>query len=249
MAQQKKTKKPQSKSTTKNVAKVTKEKVKEMITPEVKDETVKPNPTKNKRKFALKLKLSTIAQFLLIVALFALFYFKRELFIAAEVNGQTIKRLDLVRDLERTYGRQTLDTLITKALIEQEAKKLNIVVSDEEIDQEMELIRQQLSAQNTDLETVLTTQGISMEDLREQVKIQKIVEKAIQDKLNVTDEEIDQYVSSNPAYAEQEVTPELKDQIREALKQQKGSQAAQAWIADVKLNANIKNYLYTEPSL
>lgn len=213
------------------------------------DEETTPKEVK-REKFSLKIKVRTIVQVGIVVALMLLFFLKPELFIAADVNGQPVTRIALLKELETSYGKQTLETLITKKLIFQEAKEKNIEVTQEDLDAKYTELESAMAAQSTDLSEFLKQQGMTREELNEELKIQIIVEKSVADQLTVTDEEINTYIESSPFYnPDEEVTPEMKEQVAEALKQQKGSAATQQWLQEIRSRSNITNHLYPETTI
>jgi len=95
----------------------------------------------------------------------------------ATVNGQPISRLTLIREMEKSSGKQVLEGLIGKTLILQEAKKQNIFVGKEDIDQEMAKIEENFKNQGQDLNQLLAFQGMTRADLEEQIQLQKTAEK------------------------------------------------------------------------
>src|SRR3989344_668284 len=76
-------------------------------------------------------KYIVLAVFLLLLG--SLLYLSKGLFIAAIVNGKPVSRMALIKNLEKTGGKQALDSLVTQELIKQEARKENITVGDEDI--------------------------------------------------------------------------------------------------------------------
>jgi len=58
----------------------------------------------------------------------------------AVVNGEKIKRSELYSAMYTQGGRETLDDLIVRQLIQQEGKKCGVTVSEEEIDAEIDTI-------------------------------------------------------------------------------------------------------------
>ena len=78
--------------------------------------------------------LIIIASIIIVLSLGFLF---KSLFVVVIVNGKPISRLALIRDLEKAGGSQTLDNLIAKTLIEQEAKAKGVSLTQEEIDKEV----------------------------------------------------------------------------------------------------------------
>ena len=91
-----------------------------------------------------------------ILLLAGLLYAFRSLFVAAMVNGQPISRVSLVRELEKQNGKQALNSLVTKTLIYQEARKQNVSVSDDEINGEMKKIEDNLQQQGQRLDQHLS---------------------------------------------------------------------------------------------
>ncbi|MCY3022420.1 MAG: hypothetical protein NTW87_25855, partial [Planctomycetota bacterium] len=65
--------------------------------------------------------------------------------IVAEVNGVPIRRNDLVRELVGSAGPEALDRLVRRTLIEQAARKLNVTVTDEDIERQLVIDRRDLN--------------------------------------------------------------------------------------------------------
>jgi hypothetical protein len=178
----------------------------------------------------------------LAIILGGLYYFKG-LFIVAVVNGQPIYRLSVIQTLEKSNGKSTLDSMVTEALIYQEAKKLNVLPTDAEIKTEVDKLTAQLKASGQDINALLAFQNMTLKDLETQIRLQKTVEKILADKVTVTQAEIDQYIVDNKAsipttMSQAEVTATAEQQI----KSQKLGTAFQSWIQSVKTTSNI-NYL------
>jgi len=182
---------------------------------------------------------------LAVILIGALLYAGRGLFIAATVNGEPISRLAIVSELERQSGKQALDSMVTKTLILQEAKKRNVSVTEREIDDEIKSIESNLKQQGQNLEQVLALQGLTRASLRDQIRIQKIVEKLLGKGISVTDKEVADYIASNSATLPQETNQQdLQNSIKQQLQQQKLSERFQTWIAELRQKAKI-NYIVT----
>lgn len=185
--------------------------------------------------------VALIATILLLGAL--LFYF-RGLFVAAVVNGQPISRLEVVRQTEQQAGKQTLDTLVRNALIEQRAKEQNITVSDQEINDEIKKLQDNLSKQGQNLDQVLKAQGMSQDDLKKLIRLDKLVQKMVGKDIQVTDAEVTKYIEDNREALPQETEEaELKKQVTEQLKQQKTNEKVRTWLADLQKNARINYFV------
>ncbi len=174
----------------------------------------------------------------------ALFYSKG-IIVAATVNGSPISRLSVVRELEKQGGLQALDALIQKKLIETEIAAKNVSVSDADIDSELKKIDEQMSGQGTTLADALAAQGMTEEDLREQIGVQKKIEALLADKVAVSDEEVENYMKENKLTVPKDAEPEeFKTQLKESLKGQKFQTEAQTWIANLRKEATV-NYFVT----
>ncbi len=154
------------------------------------------------------------------IIIFSILYLFKGLFVAAVVNGQPISRISVVRDLERRSGAETLDSLITQALIFQEAKKQNVTVTDEEIDSVLKEIEASLKDQGG-LEELLLLQGMTKDDLVDQIQLQKLIEKILADKITVTESEIKEYIELNSETLPQDATDEeINELAKNQLEQQ-----------------------------
>lgn len=176
------------------------------------------------------------------IALGGLYYYKG-LFIAAVVNGQPVSRLTVIKTLEKTGGKSTLDSIITETLIYQEAKKLNAVPTDAEIKIEVNKLAVQLKASGQDLNTLLAFQKMTLKDLETQIRLQKMVEKILAGKIAVTQDEITKYITDNKASIPADMKPEeITAAAEQQIRSQKLGNEFQSWIEKVKATSNV-NYL------
>ncbi|MBD3279753.1 MAG: hypothetical protein GF390_03510 [Candidatus Pacebacteria bacterium] len=178
------------------------------------------------------------------VVLILLAYLLRGWFVVALVNNKPITRWSVLSRLEKQAGKQTLESIITEELIWQQAQELGIDVSQEELDAELNTLTENLQAQGQDLESLLKLQGMTRQDLEKQIKLQKTIEKILADRVQVTDEEVEQYIEENQEFLPEDQEPEqIKEQVRNQLKQQKAAQEFQNWLQGVKDQAQIR-YLF-----
>ena len=137
-----------------------------------------------------------------------------------------------------------MDALITKKLINTEVKKNGITVSQADIDKEIANIEAQISGQGMTLGDALAQQGMTVENLREQIMIQKELEVLLADKLAVTDDEVNQYLKESKLLPSKGVSSEdQKNQVREQLKGQKFNQVAKEWLDNLKASATIRYFV------
>lgn len=179
-----------------------------------------------------------------VVVFLGIFVFLRNWFIVATVNYQPITRFTIDRELEKQLGEQILDTQITEILIHQEAKRKNIKVTNEEIQEKVKEIEDQLAAQSQDLDNILATQKQTRKDLEKDLRNQIIVEKLISEDIEVTDEEIGEFFEKNKSFFEENTTLEdNKENVKEILLQEKMGNKFQSWLDDLKKNAKINHFV------
>ena len=191
-----------------------------------------------------KARKAYIALIIVILLLGAALYYFRGLFVAAVVNGQPISRLAVIRQTEQQSGKTTLDTLVRNTLIEQKAKEANVTVSDKEVDAEIATLQSNLSKQGQTLDQVLAAQGMSKDDLRQLIRLDKLVAKMVGKNITVSNKEVDDYIAKNKDSLPQgtdEAT--LRKQVSDQLKQQKTNDAVRIWLADVEKNSKIVKFV------
>jgi foldase protein PrsA len=206
-------------------------------------ENVPVQETETKKPKTIKIDVRTAVIIGCVVAFFLVAFLARGYFVAATVNGSPISRLSVIQELEKQGGKTALDSLITQKLIENEANKQNIVVSEEELNAEMQKIEAQVTAQGGTLEQALAQQGMTVESLRNQVRIQQQMQKLLGDKVTVTDEEVQKYITDSKATIPAGEEESAKEQIRDQIRDQKLNQEAQVFITNLRNDAKIKYYV------
>lgn len=115
--------------------------------------------------------------------------------VLAVVNGDQITRGALVdRLLNVTHaGRDALNEMISEALLTQEATRRTITVTDQEVQDRINIIKQRLGGGENQAELFaryLEQQNVTESGLTYKVKIKLIAEKVLADKIKVTDDEV-----------------------------------------------------------
>lgn len=186
---------------------------------------------------------SLILAVIVIVLAIAVF-FGKGMFVAATVNGQPISRLAIIKDLETQSGKATLDSVITRTLVYQEANKKNITATEKDIDNEISKIQKQFQAQGQNLDALLSTQGLSKEKFRGEVRVQLLVTKILGDQIKITEKEFNDFLEKNKDLIANEKDQEVaKKSLRSQMEQQKLAQKYQEWIANIKKNAKINYFV------
>jgi foldase protein PrsA len=172
------------------------------------------------------------------------FLFTRGFIVAATVNGSPISRLAVIEQLETQGGKQALEAMVDKKLIETELAKGGISLEGSDVDTKIKEIEAQVATQGGTLEEALASQGMTMEQLRAQLETQLKLEKLLAEKVQVTPEEVEAYITENKITPPKDVSlEEVKIQVTEQLKQEKFQAEAQKWVADITEKANIKYYV------
>ncbi len=114
----------------------------------------------------------------------------------ASVNGKEISKDDLYAEMLKTSGPETLDLMISDEIIRQETEKENISVTDEEIAAEIAVYEEEYGGAEQ-LEAALAENGMTIEDLKEEVQTYVKIEKLIGPNIEITDEQIKTYFEEN----------------------------------------------------
>ena len=189
------------------------------------------------------IKVRTIVVIALVLIIAGIAYYKKGLVIAATVNGAPISRLAVIQALEKRSGKAALDSLINQKLIDNEASKKGIVISDDEISAELKTIETQVTSQGGTLDQALSAQNLTLEDLKMQIVTQKKMEKLLIDTVQVTDAEVTQYIKDSKVSIPNGQETEFKNQIKERLKQQKLQSGIQAFIGTLHSQAKINYFV------
>lgn len=204
----------------------------------------KLSPEKRESIFSRFLSKKYVISFLILLVIAAALFLSRSLFIAATVNGQPIYRLSIIQELERQGGKQTIDQEVTRLLVLQEAQKKNLTVSEDEINKQIKTIEADLSQQGQSLDRVLELQGLNRASLRERIKERKLLEKLLAKDVAVSDKEVNEYIEKNKdTFPENTKPEEIKDNVKKQLEQQKFTQKAETYLADLRKKANIVSFV------
>jgi foldase protein PrsA len=116
----------------------------------------------------------------------------------ATVNGQPVTRSDFDLRLEQSpMGRTVLQQLVQETLIDQYAKNNNITVSDAEIDARENQIKANFPTGSW--EEMLKARGLTETDVRNALREQLVLDKALSKDVTVTPAQIKDYFDKNHA--------------------------------------------------
>lgn len=186
-------------------------------------------------------KTPIIIGILTLVLLFALALSKGYILVAI-VNNKPIFRFQLTQTMIARYGKQTLEGMISESLIADEAKKLHITVSQEEIDKQEEEVLKSFGGK-VSLDELLKFQGTTKAEFDSQIKLQLVVNKMMEKDITITDEEIAAYKETNRAILVSSDEAALTEEARKALMEQKINEKITPWFTELKNKAKIFKFL------
>ncbi|MGE5542242.1 MAG: peptidylprolyl isomerase, partial [Bacillota bacterium] len=114
----------------------------------------------------------------------------------ATVNGERITPQEFYSALQNDSGRQTLERLMLERLIKQEAGKQGVSVSDAELQKGIDEIKAQFGSE-AEFTAALDDSGMSLDDLKDSVRLNELVRKLSLKGVTISEEEIQKYFEEN----------------------------------------------------
>lgn len=167
--------------------------------------------------------------------------FKQGYIVAAIINGTPIFRFQLTGVLLNRYGKQVLDRMINETLVAEEARKAGINVSAAEVDAKTVEITGKFGG--VSLDDLLKYQGMTKEDFQKEIRLQMTIEKLLGKDIQITDNDIDNFIATNRAVLAATEAGALKDEARRTILSQKISEKFQTWFSELRQNARITHFI------
>lgn len=149
----------------------------------------------------------------------------------AKVNGVSINSDQLYQAMLASGGAQTLDSMISEELINQEGQKAGITVTDEDIDKEVANVKGSYGS-DAEFQQALTSYGMTIDDLKKSMKSQVLLKKILTPQITITDDEIKKY------YDENLETLKVPEQVQASHISVATKEEADAIVADLKSGAD-----------
>ncbi len=169
----------------------------------------------------------------------------------AVVNGERIARNDFYQRLEKAYGSQAVSTLIDEQLIQQEASKQGYTASEGDVDNRIKEIESEIGGKDK-LDDALEVNGITMEDLRRQVRLDLLVKDVLEPTIDYEDKDVEDFFKQykDVIYTGQEDVKfeDKKEEVTEYFLNQKIDEAKTAWLSELRKEARIQNNIEQKPS-
>ena len=202
---------------------------------------LKCHPIIVKLKKIFNLKTTIIIACVIVVG--SLLFAYKSLFIVAIVDGSPISRLAVIEDLEDRFGKGILEDFIVQKIIDKEASKEGVVVSDDEINAEIENIENQIMTQGGTLDEVLAQEGTTRSIFAGQVATQKKLEKLLSDDIQVSDSEVGQYIEDNKIEIPEGEEEIYNEQIKAQLQQQKFNNVVVQFIDNLRAQTSVRYFI------
>ncbi|MCG5254840.1 SurA N-terminal domain-containing protein [Brevibacillus agri] len=166
---------------------------------------------------------------------------KEEPRVIAKVNGTTISESQYLMELQKQYGEQILDQLITETLIIQEAEKKNVNVTENQVISELEKMKENMGSPER-FNQFLEQYKMTEDQVKERIKINMLLNNIFVDKVQVTEEEMksfyeenkDRFGSVTPSYEQ------VKNLLKERILEDKKQEQIPVWIDELKKKAKIE---------
>lgn len=122
--------------------------------------------------------------------------------IVAKVNDEVITKDELYDLLVEQNGNQVLEALIQEKIVDAEAKKADIKISDEDLDKELEKMVEEAGGQ-AQFEQMLMYYGMDKDEMKNNLKTNLKIKALVKDDISVTDKDVEDYFLANKAEFEQ----------------------------------------------
>ena len=119
--------------------------------------------------------------------------------VVAKVGDEKITQAELYDTLVKNYGAETLENMIFDKILEAETKKVDVNITDAEIQMEMDRIIEAYGGQEA-FDQQMTLSGTTAETLRADIVTYLKTLKILEPRIAVTDEEINTYFEDNKDY-------------------------------------------------
>lgn len=192
-----------------------------------------------------KKRRSPILIFLLLIVVLVAFVLGikfRGLIWVAQVGKQPIFSWEYFSYLAQNYGQRAMDDLTAERLINQKATDEEVVVSEEELNQEISKIKEEFGDDSV-FEETLESQGIDYPEFKKRVRLQLLTEKILEKRLTITDLEIEAFIRQYETQMESTGEAALKREAQETLRAQKMQEAYYSLIPTLEEEIKVSQFL------
>lgn len=189
-----------------------------------------------------------LVKILLVIAIGAVVFLlvqkNRGLFIAGTVNKSPITRWELNTRMAEKYGEQTLETIISERLLADNLKKYNVVITDQEINDELAKIKEQYGGEDQFKAAIAQygmTEAQASESIKQSIGLKKIIEVVY--KIEIKDADIQTYYNENKDSFSGKKLEEVSAEIKDSLYQQEIYTKSQEWYSQIRKAASVNSFI------
>jgi foldase protein PrsA len=169
--------------------------------------------------------------------------------VIASVNGENISKDEFYDALVKSNGDQVLDSLISQKIVELESVKQNIVISDADIQKEIDKYYQDYGGEEG-FTQALATSGYTLDKVKKDIVNNLEVKKLLGPQISVTEEEMKAYFEENKASLAQSGQAanyeQSKAAINDTLLEKKIGDEYANWMQQLYQQYNVQNFLITK---
>ncbi|MCK9444833.1 MAG: peptidylprolyl isomerase [Tissierellaceae bacterium] len=116
--------------------------------------------------------------------------------IVAKVNEEVITKEDIYNILVAQSGEQLVETLINEIIINSEAQKAEIEVSEEEVQAELDKLIEAYGGEEA-FKDAITYYGYDVDEMKKNINMNFKIKRLLEPRVEITDEEIEEYFDEN----------------------------------------------------
>jgi len=181
-----------------------------------------------------------------ILVLYLLIFPLRFLVVPAAVNGDPIYSWQYISKMHQSSGQQVLNQLISEKLVEQEIAKTDLIVTEAEVQAQVDQITSQFG-EAAGLDEVLALQGLEREEFMRQLRLNLALEKVVKSTIEVSEEDVTTELAENAATYIDLAEPDAATTAAENIRNSRLQETFQVWFEEVRQNASITNLFAPEP--
>lgn len=144
----------------------------------------------------MKKTIIAIAILLIIGVAGSIFFATDKSTYVAKIDNTKITQSELDEALNKQYGSATLETLIQEKIVNLEAAKQKVTVSNKDIEEQITALQTQYGGEEA-LNTALASSNMTLDDLKTSLKTSVLISKMIEKTLDTSDATLKAYLKEN----------------------------------------------------
>lgn len=169
--------------------------------------------------------------------------YKMDIIAIAFINGQPISVSEVIKIYTSDDKESVLDKIIAEKLLEYEAKKRNIQVTADEVAREIERAEKRAIENGMTMAQLLEESDQTAKELEKNTRLRIIVYKILSEDIELSEDEIDDYIRENPQLYENLNEDDVREDIRRLLIDAKLNDEYNTWIQEAKASSEVQ-YLF-----